>query len=83
MGALIKVGGIVEGGVEFVECTFFGMLVWIAVNSTHHLLYCPWSSSLRVFMLVEEIVDSVRWKCESNLQAFDHHENLDLDAMAL
>ena len=26
---------------------------------------------------------SVRWNLESNLQAFDHHENLDFVAMAL
>ena len=34
-------------------------------------------------MLVEDIVVSVRWKLESNLQVFDHHENLDFVAMAL
>ena len=58
-----------------------GMLVGTAMNSTHHLRYSPWSSSLRFLVLLEEIVVSVRWKPERSLHAFDNQEYLDLEAM--
>ena len=59
------------------------MLVGTAVNLTHNLRYSPWSSSLRCFVLLEDIVVSVMWNSERSLHALDHQEYLDLEAMAL
>ena len=52
------------------------------MNLIHHRRYTPCKSSLRLFVLVADMVSSVMFRPSTIRQALDHQVNLALEAMA-